>query len=147
MAYQYKFDRVMSIKENEKDRLMAEYNESVQNFEKVGQQLYEYLKQKEQLIDEHAKKMGMGLSVTAIKQFQLFIANLEKMIAVYQQKVVSARQIMQLAELKLRDKNMEVKKFEKMKVKDFQRYKETQKELESKQMDEVSIQQYMLKGN
>lgn len=147
MAYQYKFDRVMSIKENEKDRLMAEYNEAVQKFEKVGQQLYEYLKQKEQLIDEHAVKMRMGLSIIDVKQFQLFIANLEKMIAVYQQKVISARQTMQLAELKLRDKNMEVKKFEKMKIKDFQRYKETQKELESKQMDEVSIQQYMLKGN
>lgn len=147
MAYQYKFDRVMSIKENEKDRLRAEYNEAVQSFEKVGQQLYEYLKQKEQLIDEHAAKMSIGLSITDVKQFQLFIAGLEKMIAVYQQKVVSARQTMQLAELKLRDKNMEVKKFEKMKVKDFQRYKETQKELESKQMDEVSIQQYMLKGN
>lgn len=147
MAYQYKFDRVMSIKENEKDRLMAEYNEAVQEFEKVGQQLYEYLKQKEQLIDEHAAKMRMGLSIMDVKQFQLFIANLEKMIVVYQQKVMSARQTMQLVELKLRDKNMEVKKFEKMKVKDFQRYKETQKELESKQMDEVSIQQYMLKGN
>ncbi|HWO97855.1 MAG TPA: flagellar export protein FliJ [Bacillus sp. (in: firmicutes)] len=147
MAYQYKFDRVMSIKENEKDRLRAEYSEAVQQFEKVGQQLYEYLKQKENLIDEHAKKMQAGLSITDIKQFQLFVANLEKVIAVYQQKVMSARQTMQLAELKLRDKNMEVKKFEKMKVKDFQRYKETQKELESKQMDEVSIQQYMLKGN
>ncbi|WP_139368083.1 flagellar export protein FliJ [Priestia abyssalis] len=147
MAYQYKFERVMSIKESEKDRLMTEYNEAVQSFEKVGQQLYEYLKQKEQLIDEHAVKMRMGLSITDVKQFQLFIDHLEKMIAVYQQKVMSARQTMQLTELKLRDKNMEVKKFEKMKVKDFRRYKETQKELESKQMDEVSIQQYMLKGN
>jgi flagellar FliJ protein len=147
MAYQYKFDRVMSIKESEKDRLMAEYHEAVQQFENDGQRLYEYLKQKEQLIDAHTQKMKMGLSITAIQQFQLFIANLEKMITAYQQKVITARQNMQLAELKLLDKNMEVKKFEKIKIKDVQQYKQVQKELELKQMDEVSIQQYMLKGN
>jgi flagellar protein FliJ len=147
MGYQYKFARVMSIKKNEKERLTAEYNEAVQKFEKVGQQLYEYLKQKEQLIDQHAKKMKKGLSITEIKQFQLFIENLEKVISMYQQKVMAAHQTMQLAEAKLRDKNMEVKKFEKMKVKNFQRYRERQNELESRQMDEVSIQQYMLRGN
>ncbi|MFC3882572.1 flagellar export protein FliJ [Bacillus songklensis] len=147
MSYQYKFARVMSIKENEKDRLTAEYNEAVQKFEKAGQQLYEYLKQKEQLIDQHAEKMGKGLSITEIKQFQLFIENLEKMISMCQQKVTTTRQRMQMAEVKLRDKNMEVKKFEKMKVKDFQRYREWQNEMESRQMDEVSIQQYMIRGN
>ena len=41
------------------------------------------------------------------------------------------------------EKNMEVKKYEKMKEKDVQAFIEQVNQLENRQMDEISIQQYM----
>ncbi|MBM7701867.1 flagellar export protein FliJ [Metabacillus iocasae] len=147
MAYQFKFAKVMAVRENEQDRIRAEYHESMKEFERIGQQLYDKLKQKEQLIEQQASKMISGLPITEVKNFQLFLENIEKAILNLQREVMIARQNMYVKEAKLREKNLEVKKFEKIKGKDYHRYVQMQNELEMKHMDEVSIQQYMLKGN
>ena len=146
VSFQFKFSKVMAIKQSEKDRMLNEYNEAVSQFEEVGQRLYQCLKHKENFIDEYNEEMSIGVSVEKLKQSQNYMDYLEREIEVLQQKMNIARQTMRIKEVKLREKNIEVKKYEKMETKALIHYQNLQRESEAKQMDEVSIQQYLLKG-
>ena len=74
------------------------------------------------------------------------MGNLEKSIEQCQKEVMQARYKMNLQQDRLKEKNIEVKKYEKIKEKDFQKYLEVVKVAENKQMDEISIQQFLSKG-
>ncbi|MDT2045793.1 flagellar export protein FliJ [Priestia flexa] len=147
MTYQFKLAKVMTIKQDEKNRLLAQYNESVQYFEQVGQKLYDKLKQKEELLEVQAKKFKSGLVISEIKFFQQALESVEVTIANLQRDVMLARQQMSMRELKLQEKNIECKKYEKLKDKSYTSYLKTQGDAESKQMDEISLQQFMLHRN
>ncbi len=137
----------MTVKQDEKNRLLAQYNESVQHFEQVGQRLYDKLKQKEEMLELQAKKLKSGLAVSEIKFFQQALESIEVTIARLQRDVMLARQQMSMKELKLQEKNIECKKYEKLKDKSYTSYLKTQGDAESKQMDEISLQQFMLHRN
>ncbi|HZG61091.1 MAG TPA: flagellar export protein FliJ [Anoxybacillus sp.] len=147
MVYQFKLEKILSIKENEKDKALREYNEAVKRFEEVAKKLYHFLKQKEDYEEMHQQKLQAGLPIQEIRYFQQFITNLERTISHYQQLVAQARQQMQLKQLKLAELNIEVKKYEKMKEKYFQTFLQTMQAEENKLMDEISIQQFVNRGN
>ncbi|WLR52339.1 flagellar export protein FliJ [Bacillus tianshenii] len=147
MSFQFKLERVMGLKEREKDELTGEYNKSIEAFEKVGQKLYELLKKKEDLAILKGQQIQQGISISQIQQTERFIAALEQSIMHYQQLVAQARAKMSEKEEELIEKNIEVKKFEKMKEKQQIIYKETIEYEEKKLMDEISLQQYMHRGN
>ena len=46
MIYQYKFDKILTIKEKEKNDVLAKYNETKKTFEEVAEKLYKLLKKK-----------------------------------------------------------------------------------------------------
>ena len=144
--YKYKFEKILTIKEKEKSDARAKYNEAQKSFEKVAEKLYNLLKKKEDLLDFQQTKLSTGLSVQEIRHNQLFMDNLEKLIDQCQKEVVQARYQMNLQQERLKDKNIELKKYEKIKEKDFQKYLEVVKVAENKQMDEISIQQFLSKG-
>jgi flagellar protein FliJ len=147
MIYQFKFEKLLSIKESEKEKALSEYNEAVQRFEEVAEKLYNFLKQKEDYEEIHKEKLQTGLSVQEIRHFQQFITNLERTISHYQLLVMQARRQMQQKQMKLFDLNIEVKKYEKMKEKYFQAFLQTIRAEENKMMDEISIQQFVNRGN
>ena len=145
-VYRYKFEKILTIKEKEKSDARAKYNEAQKSFEQVAEKLYNLLKKKEELIDFQQIKLSRGLSVQEIRHNQLFMGNLEKSIEQCQKEVMQARYKMNLQQDRLKEKNIEVKKYEKIKEKDFQKYLEVVKVAENKQMDEISIQQFLSKG-
>jgi flagellar protein FliJ len=147
MIYQFKFEKLLAIKESEKEKALSEYNEAVQRFEEVAEKLYNFLKQKEDYEEMHKEKLQTGLSVQEIRHFQQFITNLERTISHYQLLVMQARRQMQQKQMKLFDLNIEVKKYEKMKEKYFQAFLQTIRAEENKMMDEISIQQFVNRGN
>ncbi|MDE5051496.1 flagellar export protein FliJ [Niallia taxi] len=146
MSYKFKFEKILTIKEREKDEASTDYNLAVKRFEDAAEKLYELLKRKEELEEYQSNKLVGGLSVQAIRHHQHFISNLAKMIEHSQQMVVNARNSMNYYQQKLVDKNLEVKKFVKIKEKDILHFINTEKALEAKQMDDISIQQYMQPG-
>ncbi|MBP2240128.1 flagellar FliJ protein [Cytobacillus eiseniae] len=147
MQYQYKFEKILSIKEREKDEAFNIYSQAVKKFEEAAEKLYGLLKKKEDLETYQSSRLVNGLPVQEIRHHQHFIHNLEKTITHYQQIVINARNHMNFYQEKLMEKNIEVKKYEKIKEKDFAMHTETIKYLEGKQMDDISIQQYMSRGN
>jgi flagellar protein FliJ len=147
MVFQYRFDKILQIKEKEKGESLAIYQIAVRKFEEAAEKLYELLKKKEDLETFQSTKLVDGLHVQEIRHHQQFILNLQKSIDHYQTMVQNARNRMNFYQEKLMEMNIEVKKYEKVKQKDFHIYNEGQKQTEGRLMDDISIQQYMNRGS
>lgn len=143
MQYHYKFDKILSLKSREKDEAQVVYQDSVKKFEEAADRLYHLLKKKEDLESYQSGRLVSGLPVQEIRHHQQFIGNLEKSIEHYQKVVMNARNIMNFQQMQLMEKNVEVKKYEKIKEKDHHQFLAEEKYAESRMMDEISIQQYM----
>jgi flagellar FliJ protein len=147
MKFNYKFEKILNLKAQEKDSVLKQYEEAKNIFENVANKLYEYLLKKEELINTQENLLLDGLTIYEIKQQQLYIQNIEKLISDFQTRVIEARHNMQMHEQILIEKNIEVKKYEIMKDKSFVSYLEQIKLVENTQMDEISIQQHLNKAN
>lgn len=148
MGYAFKFERILTLKEREKEEVFSLYEESIKKFEEAAEKLYELLKKKEDMEEYQFQRLQNGLPVEEIRHYQQFIGNLEKSIDYYQKMVIHARNRMNYYQEKLKEKNVEVKKYEKIKERDFAKFIEDLKREENKQMDEISIQQQIrYKGN
>jgi len=147
MSIHFRFQKIMDIKENEKEQSLAEYNQSVNDFETVANKLYESLKQKEVLEENTLLKLNSGMSVQEIRHYQQFVTNIEKTISHYQNLVLLTRNRMNEKQSKLMYQNIELKKYEKLKEKQFNEYVHHSKQLENKFMDDLSIQTFMYRGN
>lgn len=147
MSFSYKFQKILSIKETEKERAQELYQLSVKKFEEVAEKLYHSLKQKEELESNQLEKIQYGLNIQELRHQQQFITNLEKTINHYQNLVMNARQRMTEQEQVLLEKNIEVKKYEKIKEKQFSQFLELMNAEDNRLMDEISIQQFMNKGS
>lgn len=142
VKYQYRFEKVLTIREQEKTETEIAYKESVRSFEEVANKLYELLKKKENLTEFRQERLAIGSSIEEINQYARFMDSLEKTINDVQQKVIQARAKMNWHEEKLVEKNLEVRKFEKMRDKDFKAYQQEQDRVESIFLDEISSLTY-----
>ena len=79
--YNYRFEKVLMFREQEKNETEIEFKEAVQAFEIVATQLYDLLKKKEDTLVEQQEKMTTGFSVNEIHHYARFIGSLEKRIA------------------------------------------------------------------
>jgi flagellar FliJ protein len=147
MQYQFKFNKILTIKEREKDQAFDVYNQAVKRFEETAKKLYDLLKKKEDLEEYQQSRLAEGLPVQEIRHHQHFVSSLEKTIDHYQKMVANARSQMNFQQEKLMEKNIEVKKFKKMQERDLAGFLESMKQAEGRQMDDISIQLYMNRGN
>ena len=86
------------------------------------------------------EKIRTGIQVHEIRFHQKYLMNLQKEIDHYQNLVIQARHHMQFEEKRLMDKNIEVKKFEKLKDKEYEKYLRERVVEETKVMDEICTQ-------
>jgi flagellar protein FliJ len=142
MAYQFKFEKILSLKEREKEEVRESYRDAVEKFENIAQKLYNLLKKKEDLETFQTEKLVSGLSVQDIRHNQHFIDNIEKTIDYYQGLVIQARNRMSWHEQKLSEMNVEVRKYEKIKENDYNRYKQVLNASENKVLDELAVMQF-----
>lgn len=142
----FKFQKILTLKQNEKEQALSLYQESVKKFTEALEHLYELLKKKEDLEEQQLQELAQGLPVHKIRHYQLFINNLEKSIAHAQTIVNHARRQMNWYQDQLKKCNVEVKKYEKLKEKHEQLYKEFLRKTENMLLDEFSSQQYFHRG-
>lgn len=142
MAYQYRFEKILDVREQEKTQTEITYKESVKQFEEIATKLYDLLKKKEDLLAYQNERLTIGASIDEINHYARFIDSLEKTIEDIQKKVVQARVKMNWHEEKLLEKNIEVKKYEKMREKDMQVFQIEQERIEVIRLDELSSMAY-----
>ena len=137
-VYKYRFDKVITVKQQEKDQTEIAYKDASKSFEDVATKLYNLLRKKEDLIVFQEKKLAQGASIDEIHHYSRFLDSVEKSIDDTQQKVIRARSKMEWHKDKLLEKSLECRKYEKMKEKDYQTYQKEQDRLEMIQLDELS---------
>lgn len=147
VAYEFKFAKVLTIREQEKSETELAYKESVSAFEKVATELYNLLKKREDTTETQNSLLVSGLSVNNIHHYSNYIEGLQKRIDIIQKEVIQARSKMNWMEEKLLEKSLEVKKFEKIKEKDFEHFHQEQQRLETIQLDEISSLKFQNKEN
>jgi flagellar protein FliJ len=143
--YTYRFSKILDIREQEKTQTEMAYKEAVKSFEEVATKLYEMLKRKEDLIGFQNERLTVGASIDEVTHFANFINSLEKTIEDLQKKVTQARVKMNWHEEKLLEKNIEVRKYEKMREKDFEAFQVEQERIENIRLDELSTMAYYKK--
>ncbi|MFF5993315.1 flagellar export protein FliJ [Lysinibacillus sp. KU-BSD001] len=142
LRYSYRFEQILTVREQEKNETEMAYKESVRSFEEIATKLYELLKKKEDLVAFQQERLQVGSSIDEISHYARFIDSMEKTIEDVQQKVGQARAKMNWHEQKLLEKNLEVRKYEKMREKDFEAFREEQNRLETIQLDEMATLTY-----
>ncbi|MEK4698877.1 flagellar export protein FliJ [Solibacillus sp. FSL R7-0668] len=140
--YTYRFEKILVVKEQEKTETELAFKESIKVFEEIATKLYDLLKKKEDLITYQQERLMVGSSIDEINHYSRFIDSMEKTIEDVQQKVVQARAKMNWHEQKLLEKNLEVRKYEKMRENDFEQFKEDQLRIEATLLDELSTIAY-----
>lgn len=145
MAYQYRFESVLNLTDQEKTEMEIAYKEAVRHFEDVATKLYDLLKKKEETIEKQQENLQTGSTMDDFHHYTRFINGLDKSIASMQKLVDQARLKMRWHEEKLIEKNIEVRKYEKMKEKDFSRFVEQQNRNEMNRLDELSTQTFRQK--
>ncbi|WP_342575286.1 flagellar export protein FliJ [Solibacillus sp. FSL K6-1781] len=145
MKYNYRFEKILVVKDQEKMESELAFKESVQVFEEIATKLYDLLKKKEDLIEYQQERLKIGSSIDEINHYSKFIDSMEKTIEDAQQKVIQARAKMNWHEQKLLEKSLEVRKYEKMRERDHERFIEDQLHIEAIQLDELSTIAYYKK--
>ncbi|MHA6258709.1 flagellar export protein FliJ [Sporosarcina sp. CAU 1771] len=146
-AYNYRFEKVLAFREQEKVETESEYKNTVDAFEAVATDLYELLKQKENTISKQQAHLETGSTINEIHYYVRFIESLEKNIHTTQQKVIQARSKMNWYEDKLLERTIEVKKFEKMKENDRENYRTEMEYREAGLLDELSTLKFRGREN
>lgn len=142
MQYTYRFEKILVVREQEKNETEIAFKESIRVFEEAATKLYDLLKKKEDLIEFQQERLRVGSSIDEVSHYARFLDSMEKTIADVQQKVVQARAKMNWHEQKLLEKNLEVRKFEKMRERDFESFREEQERIEASRLDELSTIAY-----
>ena len=146
-VYNYRFEKVLMYREQQKTETESEFKQSVDAFETVATQLYELLKKKEDVLVDQQEKLQIGFSISKIHHYARFIDSLEKKIAEVQQNVMQARSKMNWFEDKLLERTIEVKKFEKMKENDREDYRVEMEHREAVMLDELSTLKFRGREN
>ncbi|WP_438317601.1 flagellar export protein FliJ [Sporosarcina sp. FA9] len=137
-AYSYRFEKVLTYREQQKTETEMEYKLSIDAFEIVATKLYDLLKKKEDTLKEQQERLETGFSIDGIHHYVRFVNSLEKKIAELQQEVLQARSKMTWYEEKLLERTIEVKKFEKMKENDQEDHRIEMEHKDAIRLDELS---------
>lgn len=136
-------NKVLGVREIEKNDAQKEHHNAIEQFETVATELYKLLKRKESAEKQYEQSIGDVTEIEKIKEQLTYIDNLNRQITFVQQKVNEARSNMEEKQVKLTEAHIEVKKFEK--VIENRRKEREEEELKQEQMfmDEISVRQYI----
>ncbi|MFA8437503.1 flagellar export protein FliJ [Pueribacillus sp. YX66] len=139
MASHFRLDKVLKIREKEKDLSEIEFANAQQRFESVARTLYELLKKKEELEKQHEYNMRVGVQADTIRQYNLHLQSLQNSIMEQQMIVNHARFEMEQKRNLIVHKSVEVKKYNLLKDKHIENVLSKMKKEENNQLDELSI--------
>lgn len=138
------FDKVLDVRESEKQTAQKEQLEAQNEFEKVATELYELLKNKELAEQKLHEVLTESSSIAEMKNMSFYIQSLVKKIPMLQKRVQLARKKMEEKQENLTEAHVEVKKIEKMIENRILAQKSEEDRVEKILMDEISIQQYQV---
>ncbi|WP_157811967.1 flagellar export protein FliJ [Alteribacter populi] len=145
MSFTFSLQKVLELKEHERNQADEAWNEATSEFEEVAMELYHLLKQKEEMENDYHGALEKGISISHLQHYQTRLSDLERIIHRSQKETQRARAKMQSSEHKRTLRAVDVKKYEKVKQKKQEQYASWQKANDMKSLDEIAVQQFMWK--
>ncbi|MFD1357540.1 flagellar export protein FliJ [Fictibacillus halophilus] len=142
MSFQFSMEKVLSVKQKEKESIELELGEAVQAFESIAEEIYSLLKRKEDIENLSNHQFQQRIVVNDLQNTQRFLLSMSNKIKELQPVLQRARERMQVIQQKLLQQTIEVKKYEKLKERQFHAYEMELTLYENKQNDEFSVLRY-----
>jgi flagellar protein FliJ len=142
MSFQFSMEKVLSVKQKEKESIELELGEAVQAFESIAEEIYSLLKRKEDIENLSSQQFQQRIVVNDLQNTQRFLLSMSNKIKELQPVLQRARERMQIIQQKLLQQTIEVKKYERLKEKQFNAYEMELTLYENKQNDEFSVLRY-----
>jgi flagellar protein FliJ len=142
MSFQFSMEKVLSVKQKEKESIELELGEAVQAFESIAEEIYSLLKRKEDIENLSNQQFQQRIVVNDLQNTQRFLLSMSNKIKELQPVLQRARERMQVIQQKLLQQTIEVKKYEKLKEKQLNAYEMELTLYENKQNDEFSVLRY-----
>lgn len=139
MAHHFRLDKVLMLREKEKNLAEIEFSNAQQRFESVARALYDFLKKKEDLERQYEHKMSAGVQIDRIRQYNLHLQSLHNSIIQKQQQVNRARFEMEEKRRQIIEQSVEVKKYSRLKEKHTKKALAKIKRTEANQLDELTM--------
>ncbi|MFK3938697.1 flagellar export protein FliJ [Alkalihalobacillus sp. NPDC078783] len=143
MQFRYSLQKLMDLKEREKEEAENIYSSAVKTFEEVATELYHLLKRKEALEEDARTKLSSLVSVLDIQSIQASMLFLQEAIVKQQKRTQLARAQMEEKHQLLLDASFEHKKHEKIREKKRMQFVVEESRLEQLSMDEISVQRFV----
>ncbi|MCT2534523.1 flagellar export protein FliJ [Aquibacillus koreensis] len=143
MASAETFQKILGLREREKNDAQMAYKDSVDSFEEFATQLYHLLRKKEKVEREYSLSLGSTSSVSTLTTHYTYIEKIKENIRQLEMSVKKARNNMEMKQKQLTATHIEVKKYEKLIERKEKKRIELQKAEETKLMDETSIMQFL----
>ncbi|MFC0237611.1 flagellar export protein FliJ [Fictibacillus phosphorivorans] len=132
-------EKVLSVKQKEKESIEQELGEAVQAFESIAEEIYSLLKRKEDIENQSNYTFQQRIIVNDLQNTQRFLLSMTNKIKELQPILQRARERMQVIQQRLLQQTIEVKKYEKLKERQLSAYKVEVASYENKQNDEFSV--------
>ncbi|WP_170007413.1 flagellar export protein FliJ [Bacillus fonticola] len=141
-----RYDRLVVVKEREKDVAKESYEQAKKKATEKLEQLYSLLKQKEVLEEGRRHELTKGISIDKMRHTQVFFEQLETGIAHVQKEVQQAQAQLHLREQNFQTQFREVKKFEKLRERSVTVERSERHRKENLLLDELATQSFMQRG-
>ncbi|MCO7125996.1 flagellar export protein FliJ [Sporolactobacillus shoreicorticis] len=140
MGFEYRFERVMKLAENEKYNLEVQYKRLFDEFESLARKLIELMDLKEKAQTELQNQMSQAITIDQMKMGITDVNTMDSLIDETNKRYIRAKARVEDFQTKLQEKAMEVKKYEKIKEKQQSIYRRLTQKAEIKRMDEIAGQ-------
>lgn len=137
-----KLNKILNIREDEKNKALIDQQKAIDIFENVGMKLYEALKKKE-IAEDHLYEQMQAQEIQRIREQTAYIDGLNRAIESLQKEVQIARQHMEKKKKIVTEKYIEYKKIEKLIANRLKVKEEQNARFETQEMDEISITQFI----
>lgn len=147
MSFQFRFEKILTMKEKEKESALNEMNVARKTKELAEQQLLELVNRKERYLRDYQTSMRTSLTVTEIQEREQYLLFLNKQIERERTKVENLTRELALKNQLLLSKNQEEKMWSTWRDKSYDAYAENLKREEQSVLDEMAVIRYFHNKN
>jgi flagellar FliJ protein len=141
MSFVYSFQKILDMKEKEKEQAAVNYNKSVQVLRSEEQRLA-HLEQYKYQLEQRVLQQESNISLAQLKSHYEYIGHLQRLIEVANESKVQAEKEVEVKQFILSERTIDQKVWEKLKEHSFEKYKEKINLQEQKEMDEMAVARY-----
>jgi flagellar FliJ protein len=141
MSFVYSFQKILDMKEKEKEQAEINYSKSIQVLHREQQRLA-HLEQNKQNMEQRLLQRKKNVSLAELKTNYEYIDHLQRLIVQAGESKERAEKDVEAKQFILSERAMDQKIWEKLKENSFEKYMKRVRQIEQKELDEIAVVRY-----